>query len=135
MCEKKSVKVQKRQHAPTYCSRGQARRRRGGRNTYICIRRRGSVLHVHAVGAAVVSVALFGMGPANVGVLLQQTTIDAVSFLNRRLISGGKKRKKKISDFTSGACGFLHSEISLEVNSSALSLTSLKGLTSPPTTL
>lgn len=95
MREKKSVKVQKRQHAPTYCSRGRARRRRGGRNTYICIRRWGSVLHVHAVGAAVVSVALFGMGPATVGVLLQQTTIDAVSFLNRKLISGGKKRKKE----------------------------------------
>lgn len=134
MCEKKSVKVQKRQHAPTYCSRGRARRRRGGRNTYICIRRWGSVLHVHAVGAAVVSVALFGMGPATVGVLLQETTIHAVSFLNRKLISGGKKKKRNL-DFTSGACGFLHSEISLEVNSSALSLTSLKGLTSPSTTL
>lgn len=38
------------------------------------------------------------------------------------------------STLTSGS-GFLHSEISLESSSSALSLTSLKGLMSPQTTL
>lgn len=40
-----------------------------------------------------------------------------------------------LAAFTSGASGFLHSDISLDSNSSALSRTSLKGVTSPPITL
>lgn len=62
------------------------------------------------------------------------TSWRAASSLDLKVTRVRCVSKREVT-FTSAASGFFHSDISLESNSSALSLTSLKGLTSPPTTL